>query len=430
MEVPPHVHEAHMHEVIALILGGGMGTRLYPLTADRSKPAVPFAGNYRIIDIPISNCIHSGINQIFVLTQFNSVSLNRHIAQTYNFDIFHNGFVEILAAEENRENIEKGFSHGTAEAVRDALNHLKAYRNARYILILAGDQLYQMDFRALVHTHISRKADVTLGVLEIPLQEASRYGLCKINEKGLVKDFSEKPEKPEAWSFFKDNNDKKCHASMNMYLFNRDVLESILFGHKNMKDFGSELIPHIVKENKLYSYVHKGYWEDIGTLKSFHAANIALTQKIPPLNIYDTDFLFFSKPRFLPPSKINSANITSSILSDGVILENCHIDRSVIGVRSMIRSGTHIANSVIMGNDYYENFEEQKLSRQNGLPLLGIGSNCVIKNAIIDKNCRIGNNVRILNENRKPNGDHSFYSIRDGIIIIPKYSVINDNSVI
>ncbi len=424
---------AAINQTIALVLGGGMGKRLYPLTRNRSKPAVPFAGNYRIIDIPISNCIHSAINRIFVLTQYNSASLNRHIVQTYKFDIFHHGFVEILAAEETVSNSLQGFSHGTAQAVRDAIHHLQNHHNVKYVLILAGDQLYQMDFHAIFEKHLEHDADVTLGVLPISRHEAMRFGIVHMDSNGLIKDFLEKPDPShidKSWSSHNDEISEKCFASMNMYLFKKEVLMDVLKDHPQMIDFGKEIIPHIVHENKIYGSIHNGYWEDIGTLSTFHAANLTLTEDLPSFNIYDKHYHFFSHPRFLPPSKIQNTTLNKVLVSDGSILTNCYIESSVIGVRSVIGSGCHIDRSVIMGNDYYETIQEQKEQSEKNIPLLGIGRDCRIHNAIIDKNCRIGNNVIIANDEKKADGHYEQYSIQGDLIVIPKNTILPDNTII
>lgn len=423
-----------VNQTIALILGGGMGQRLYPLTRNRSKPAVPFAGNYRIIDIPISNCIHSGINRIFVLTQYNSASLNRHIAQTYKFDIFHNGFVEILAAEETVTNTSQGFLHGTAQAVRDALHHVLNHPHVRYILILAGDQLYQMDFRNLFQEHLHYDADITLGVLPIERKEARRYGVVHLQQDGRILDFIEKPDPgilDDSWSAAPSHSSlSSCYASMNMYLFNKEILLDVLSEHPQMTDFGRELIPHIIHEKQVYGSIHSGYWEDIGTLASFHAANINLTEQQPHFNIYDRHFHFFSHPRFLPPTRIQNSSLDKVIISDGSVISQSSIFSSVIGVRSIIEAGCTIENSVIMGNDYYEPAHLPPEPSLPGLPPLGIGPDCRIKNAIIDKNCRIGRQVSILNEDNKPDGHYPDYSIQGDLIIIPKNTVLPDHTII
>ncbi len=420
---------------LSLILGGGKGTRLYPLTKDRSKPAVPFGGNYRLIDIPISNCINSGINRIFVMTQFNSASLNRHITQTYKFDIFHNGFVDILATEQTIDNAQNGFSQGTADAVRRALKHLNPFREAKsapYILILSGDQLYRMDFRKFLEHHIESKADISIGILPVPDEDVSRFGILNVNEKCKVLDFIEKPKSEDLIKDWKISNcfsDKVCKGknyfgSMGIYIFNIDVLYDLLLTHPEMLDFGKEIIPYAIKSGyNCYGYIHDGYWEDIGTIKSFHSANIELTKENPAFDLYYPGAPFFSHPRFLPPARIIKSEIKSCLISDGVFIENASLKNSVIGVRSIINKNVLIENSIIMGADYYENSENKSIP-------IGIGENSIIKNAIIDKNCRIGKNVKITNEAGILNKEEANYSIVDGIIVVTKNSVIPDGTVI
>jgi glucose-1-phosphate adenylyltransferase len=429
-----------MHQVIGVILGGGMGKRLYPLTATRSKPAVPFAGNYRIVDIPISNCIHSDINRIFVLTQFNSASLNRHINQAYKFDIFHQGFVEVLASEETIDSINKGFPHGTAEAVRKALRHFLPYRNIKYVLVLAGDQLYKMNFRSLVRHHIQNKADITLGVLPVKRREIARYGIIKMDKEYRISGFFEKPQDEaviqgckipgELKTDKKSFDNKEYFASMNMYIFNIDVLRKVLMSYPNMRDFGKEILPTIMPNYNISGYIHTGYWEDIGTIDTFHNANIALTKKKPIFNLFDEDYAFYAKPRFLPPSRVDKCSISDCLLSDGIILNGSKIKKSVIGIRCIISRGCVIENSVLMGNDFYETPDDKIYNEHEGIPDVGIGRDCVIKNAIIDKNCRIGDNVQIINKDNIKNFDHPEYRIYNGIIVIPKNSVIRSNTVI
>ncbi len=420
---------------LSLILGGGKGIRLYPLTKDRSKPAVPFGGNYRLIDIPISNCINSGINRIFVMTQYNSASLNRHITQTYKFDIFHNGFVDILASEQTMDNAQVGFSQGTADAVRRALKHLNPFRdakNAPYILILAGDQLYKMDFRKFLEHHIDGKADISIGIIPVSESDISRFGILKVNEKCKILDFIEKPSSMEAlkgWKIpdsFKIDRKKTLFASMGIYIFNIEVLYDLLLTHPEMLDFGKELIPYAIKSGyNCLGFLHEGYWEDIGTIKSFHSANIELTRENPEFDLYSLGLPFFSHPRFLSPSRIVKSEVQSCLVSDGVLIESAKLSHSVIGVRSIIKKGVEIENSVIMGADFYEHQNDSEIS----IPV-GIGENTIIKNAIIDKNCRIGKNVRILNEAGVLNKEEANYSIVDGIVVVTKNSVIQDGTVI
>jgi glucose-1-phosphate adenylyltransferase len=418
---------------LCLILGGGIGKRLYPLTKERSKPAVPFGGNYRLIDIPISNSINSGINRIFVLTQYNSASLNRHITQTYKFDIFHNGFVDILATEQTMDNINTGFTQGTADAVRRALRHLNPFREAGtapYILILSGDQLYRMDFRKVLAQHIENNADITIGIIPVPTEEISRFGILKVDRHCQVLDFIEKPTSEDLikeWVIpgcFKVNEpDKKYFGSMGIYVFNIEVLYDLLLTYPEMLDFGKEVIPYAIKTGyKTYGFIHDGYWEDIGTVKSFHAANIELTKDKPSFDLYSMGQPFFSHPRFLPPSRIINSEIKNCLISDGVFIESATLKHSVIGVRSIIRKGVVMENTVMMGADFYEH--------EGTKNPIGIGENTIIKNAIIDKNCRIGKNVKILNEEGILNKEEKNYSIVDGIIVITKNSVIPDNTVI
>lgn len=427
---------SEIHKVLGIILGGGMGKRLHPLTTHRSKPAVPFGGNYRIVDIPISNCVLSDINRIFVLTQFNSASLNRHINQTYKLDIFHHGFVEVLASEETRENIGQGFSHGTAEAVRKSIHHFFPMRDIKYVLILAGDQLYKMDFKNILRQHIEQEADVTIGVISVNKNEVSRYGIVKMDENKRAHNFIEKPENETVLQDYGIPPQLKCDeckdyfASMNMYLFNIETLEDSLSYYSEMTDFGSEIIPAIVKDVKVDGYIHSGYWEDIGTIKTFHTANIALTRRKPIFNLFDDEFMFFTKPRFLPPSKIAQATITDSIISDGAIIEGATITNSVIGVRSIIKPGAVIENSVIMGNDFYETDEEQEENNRLNIPAIGIGKNCEIRNAIIDKNCRIGANSHIVNISNIQNEKSVKYLIQDGIIVLGKGTIVREGSAI
>lgn len=427
-----------IHEVMGVILAGGMGRRLYPLTRDRSKPAVPFAGNYRIIDIPISNCIHSGVEKVYVLTQYNSASLNRHITQTYKFDIFNRGFIDVLASEETHEISGGKFYHGTAEAVRKAMKHLRVFRNAKYALILAGDQLYRMDFKAMLLRHFKSKGDVTIGVIPVCPDEACRYGIVKVEEDRRVSRFVEKPQSVDSLADMTvpfgicgyDPAKTQYFASMNMYLIGLDLLEEALGRYKKMSDFGSEILPAMLHDYRVTAYIHENYWEDIGTLRSYLDANLALTRPNAPFALYDDKFPIFSKPRFLPPSRVDKCLIEDTILGDGIMLEECRISSSVVGVRSMIRSGTAIERSIVLGNDYYEDAASSAEDVQRGIPPLGIGHNCIIRNAIIDKNCHIGDNVHLVNRKELTQRKTRDYVIRDGIIVIPKDTVIKNGTVI
>ncbi|OHD57270.1 MAG: glucose-1-phosphate adenylyltransferase [Spirochaetes bacterium GWF1_51_8] len=422
--------------MLGVVLAGGAGTRLYPLTKYRSKPAVPFGGNYRLVDIPISNCLHSGVNRIFVLTQYNSASLNRHVNQTYKFDIFHRGFVEVLASEETSELEAKTFPHGTADAVRKALRHIMQIRDIKYILVLAGDQLYRMNFRELLARHIEQGADITLAVHPVAERDASRYGILRIGKDLKISEFKEKPGRPEdiaGWNIQSDKfSSPHYYASMNMYIFNIDVLQEVLRGDLEALDFGEQIIPMVLPKYNVCGQVHEDYWDDIGTIETFYYANMRLTKKFPEFNLYEENRLFYSKPRFLPPGRIHRAMIENSILSDGIYIENCEIIDSIVGVRSVIERDTKIEQSLVLGNDFYESLVQKKNNLKNRIPHLGIGKNCIIRKAIIDKNCRIGDNVRIINKFGLKNdeGKEIPYVIRDGIIVIPKNTVIANGTVI
>ena len=432
------VIQVPVNQVLGLILGGGRGSRLYPLTMERSKPAVPFAGNYRIIDVSISNCINSGINRVFVLTQYNSASLNRHIAQTYKFDTFHNGFVDILASEQTGEEERADFSQGTADAVRRVLKHLNEYRDAKYVLVMAGDQLFRMNFRELVTQHVDTGADITVGVIPVPDDELFRFGIVQMNEDHAITRFVEKP-KSEAqvagWETAdtcrKTNRPGKRYlGSMGMYLFNRDIIIQILRDHPDMMDFGMEVIPDAIRNCRVAGFLHRDYWEDIGTIRTYHQANMELTRADSTFCWYDSEFPFFSHTRFLPPSKVMNATILSSILSDGTRIYEASIRNSVVGIRSIIEKGTLIESTVIIGADFYESDLEKESNRERNIPNVGIGENTVVKNAIIDKNCRIGRNVRILNEKNIQNGEGDHYSIVDGIVCVHKNGILPDGTVI
>jgi glucose-1-phosphate adenylyltransferase len=420
-----------MKYVLGVILGGGKGTRLHPLTRERSKPAVPFGGNFRIVDIPISNCVNSGINRVFVMTQFNSASLNTHIAQTYKFDIFHNGFVDILAAEQTIDE-SGGFSQGTADAVRRALRNITGYRDVKYLLILGGDQLYRMDYRRLFTAHIERGDDITMGVIPIPEDDISRFGVMRMDTGDNITGFCEKPSSPERIEDWRiPGADKKpFYGSMGIYLFRWDVLNEVLWGKPEMNDFGGEVIPYCLEKYKVGGFTHEGYWEDIGTIRTYHEANMELTRDIPRFNLYDPEFPYFSRPRFLPPAKIVDSKLKNCIASDGAILERCEATDSVIGIRSVIRDYVKIERSIVMGANYYETDSERQADRERGIPEVGIGAGSVIRNAIIDMNCRIGRNVRIVNEPGIQFKEESNYSIVDGITVIPKNAVIPDGTVI
>lgn len=420
--------------VVALILGGGKGTRLYPLTKARAKPAVSFGGKYRIVDIPISNCINSGFKQIYLLTQFNSTSLHLHITNSYNFDRFSKGFVEILAAEQTLEH--SGWYEGTADSVRKSFPHFEAQNPTHYI-ILSGDQLYKMDLRAFFEAHLNSGAEVSIATTAVSREDASGFGIMKIDENSCVKSFVEKPAKDADIGYLKipENQrnglppEKEYLASMGIYIFNAKALHEML--NNDYTDFGKEVIPETIKEKKISAYIFDGYWEDIGTVKSFYEANIALTEIKPEFNFYDEDEPVYTHARNLPPSKINKAYIEAVLASDGCVITDCTIRKSVIGLRSIIESGCELDGVVMMGSDFYENEEAKALNRENGHPDIGIGKNCKIRRTIIDKNAHIGSNVRINVDGRTyDNGDHEHFFYADGIVIIRKGAVIPDGTVI
>jgi glucose-1-phosphate adenylyltransferase len=421
-------------QVIAVILGGGAGTRLYPLTASRSKPAVPIAGKYRLVDIPISNCINSGVNRMFVLTQFNSASLNKHIKNTYHFSIFSSAFVDILAAEQTPDN--PSWYQGTADAVRQSLRHLNQHE-CEYVLILSGDQLYQMDFQKMLQNHKDSGADISIATIPVVAREASDFGILKTDENNLITSFIEKPKKellPE-WS---SDTGEEMHAqgrdylaSMGIYIFNRKLLNDLLMDvYKDCTDFGKEILPGSLENYKVASYQYDGYWTDIGNIYSFFEANLALTDEIPPFNLFDNSNAVYTRARMLPPAKISGTTLEKAIISEGCIINASRIEHSVIGIRSRIGYGTTIVSSYLMGTDYYETIEEMTHAQERGLPTLGIGDRCYIKNAIIDKNCRIGNDVRINGSDQLENTDHSLYTIKDGIVVVKKGAILPDGFVI
>lgn len=421
-------------QVIAVILGGGAGTRLYPLTASRSKPAVPIAGKYRLVDIPISNCINSGINRMFVLTQFNSASLNKHIKNTYHFSIFSSAFVDILAAEQTPDN--PSWYQGTADAVRQSLRHLNQHE-CEYVLILSGDQLYQMDFQKMLQNHKDTGADISIATIPVPAREASDFGILKSDENNLITSFIEKPKKDLLPDWTSDTGEEMQAqgrvylASMGIYIFNRKLLNDLLLDvYKDCTDFGKEILPGSLENYKVASYQYDGYWTDIGNIYSFFEANLALTDEIPPFNLFDNSNAVYTRARMLPPAKISGTTLERAIISEGCIINASRIEHSVIGIRSRIGYGTTIVSSYLMGTDYYETIEEMNHATERGLPTLGIGDRCYIKNAIIDKNCRIGNDVRINGSDQLENTDHSLYTIKDGIVVVKKGAILPDGFVI
>lgn len=420
--------------MIAVILGGGAGTRLYPLTASRSKPAVPIAGKYRLVDIPISNCINSSITRMFVLTQFNSASLNKHIKNTYHFSVFSSAFVDILAAEQTPEST--AWYQGTADAVRQSLRHLSQH-DCEYVLILSGDQLYQMDFTKMLENHKAKGADITIATIPVGDREASDFGILKADDEHTITAFIEKPKKDLLPDWISDTGTemqgqgRNYLASMGIYIFNRKLLVDLLTDlYKDYTDFGKEILPRALTEYKVISYQYDGYWTDIGHIYSFFEANLALTQEIPPFNLFDNSKAVYTRARMLPPAKISGTTLEKTIIAEGCIIEASRIENCVIGIRSRVGHGTTMVSCYMMGSDYFETIEEMQYSKERGLPRLGIGERCYIKNAIIDKNCRIGNDVRINGSIHMENADHSLYTIRDGIVVIKKGAILPDGFVI
>ena len=420
--------------MIAVILGGGAGTRLYPLTASRSKPAVPIAGKYRLVDIPISNCINAGITRMFVLTQFNSASLNKHIKNTYHFSIFSSAFVDILAAEQTPDN--PSWYQGTADAVRQSLRHLNQHE-CEYVLILSGDQLYQMDFQKMLQNHKDSGAEISIATIPVAAREASDFGILKTDDNNLITSFIEKPKKDLLPDWSSDTGPemqaqgRNYLASMGIYIFNRKLLNELLMDvYKDCTDFGKEILPGSLHNYKVASYQYDGYWTDIGNIYSFFEANLALTDEIPPFNLFDNSNAVYTRARMLPPAKISGTTLEKAIVSEGCIINASRIEHSVIGIRSRIGYGTTVVSSYLMGTDYYETIEEMTHATERGLPTLGIGDRCYIKNAIIDKNCRIGNDVRINGHDQLENTDHSLYTIKDGIVVVKKGAILPDGFVI
>jgi glucose-1-phosphate adenylyltransferase len=422
------------NKVLAVILGGGAGTRLYPLTASRSKPAVPIAGKYRLVDIPISNCLNSGIDRMFVLTQFNSASLNRHIKNTYHFSAFSKAFVDILAAEQTPDN--PTWYQGTADAVRQCLRHLGPFEG-EYILILSGDQLYQMNFMDMINNHISSKAEITIATIPVADREASDFGIMKKDKNGFITSFTEKPKKDILKDWASDTGPqmqaqgRKYLASMGIYIFNRQLLQDLLQNeYVEATDFGKEILPQSLEKYKVFSYQYDGYWTDIGNIYSFFEANLGLTNDIPDFNLFDNNNSIYTRARMLPPAKISGTTLEKTIIAEGCIINASRIENSVIGIRTRIGSGTTIVSSYIMGIDFYETIEEIEHDKQHGLPSVGIGNRCYVRNAIVDKNCRIGDDVRINGGSHLENTDHSLYTVKDGIVVIKKGAVIPNGFVI
>jgi len=408
-------------KTVGLILGGGAGTRLQPLTTDRAKPAVPIAGKYRLVDIPISNCINSGIRSIYVLTQFNSVSLHRHIQSTYLFDQFSKGSVRMLAAEQTPDSA--GWFQGTADAVRQSMKYFM-HTDPDIVIILSGDQLYRMDFDEVIKEHVERGAEVTICTKPVPRKEAGELGIMHVDDKNQIVEFAEKPgDTPQLDALRAPMyKNERYLASMGIYVFNADVLSELLCANDE-SDFGKHVIPAAIAQKEVYSHIFEGYWKDIGTLGMFHEANLALTDLMPEFTFYDAKAPIYTHMRYLPPSKINCCDLNRCLLSDGCIISGHRILHSVVGTRAVIGDGTVIEHSVIMGSDYFEH-EKALAKKAAGTPALGIGKDCYIKNAIIDKNVHIGDSVYISPDGKADNEQTDLYLVRDGVIVIPKNTVI------
>jgi len=421
-------------EILAVILGGGAGSRLYPLTASRSKPAVPIAGKYRLVDIPISNCINCGISRMFVLTQFNSASLNRHIKNTYHFSAFSSAFVDILAAEQTPDN--PTWYQGTADAVRQCLRHIGPFESD-YVLILSGDQLYQMDFIEMLENHKKMGADISIATIPVAARDASDFGIMKKSDEGYITSFTEKPKKDMLSDWESDTGEemrkkgKVYLASMGIYIFTRKMLFDLLQSeYKEGTDFGKEIIPQSIQKYKVASYQYDGYWTDIGNIYSFFEANLNLTADLPEFNLFDNSKAIYTRARMLPPAKISGTTLEKTLIAEGCIINASRIENSVAGIRSRIEHGTTVVSSYVMGNDYFETLDDIASANKSGVPLLGIGHRCYIRNAIIDKNVRIGNDVRINGGNHLENSDHSLYTIKDGVVVVKKGAVIPNGFVI
>jgi glucose-1-phosphate adenylyltransferase len=409
---------------LAIILGGGQGTRLSPLTDERSKPAVPIAGKYRLVDIPISNCLNSDINRMFVLTQFNSASLNQHIKNTYQFSNFTSSFVDVLAAEQTPEN--KNWFQGTADAVRQCLHHFLNF-DFEYALILSGDQLYQMDYQKMIDAHAKSGADITLATLPVTAKEAPEFGILKSDKEHRIREFIEKPVTellPDWKSIVSEEMEQKERlylASMGIYVFNRDLLIDLM--KEDTKDFGKEIIPQGIDKYKVMSYQYEGYWTDIGNINAFYEENLALTDEIPAFNLFDKERTIYTHARLLPPSKISGTCLYRSMVTEGCIINAKEIEHSVIGIRSRIGKDTTITNSYVMGNDHYQELADIDFENNNGT-VMGIGERCFLDRCIVDKNCYIGNDVSIRGGDHLEDANNKLYAIKDGIVVIKKGAVL------
>ncbi|MDN3579411.1 glucose-1-phosphate adenylyltransferase [Mucilaginibacter flavus] len=417
-------------KVISIVLGGGQGSRLSPLTATRSKPAVPIAGKYRLVDIPISNCLHSGITRIYVLTQFNSASLNKHIKNTYHFSSFSDAFVDILAAEQTPTS--GSWFQGTADAVRQSLHHL-AVHEFEYVLILSGDQLYQMDFDDMITKHIEAEAEISIATIPVDAADVPGFGILKTDENSMVSAFIEKPKSNfESWAS-EVSDEMKAEgrvylASMGIYIFNRKLLYELLEGN-DRTDFGKEIIPQSIVDHRVLSYQYEGYWTDIGTIPSFFDANLGLTDEIPKFNLFGENHIY-TRARMLPPSKVSGTTLNKSIIADGCIISAKEITRSIIGIRTRIGVDTEIENCYVMGSDNYQTLEQIAELKLSDSPIMGIGNRCKIKNAIIDKNTFIGDDVTINCGELLPDGDYGTHTVQDGIVVVKKRAIIPNGTVI
>jgi glucose-1-phosphate adenylyltransferase len=420
------------NDVLALVLGGGRGTRLFPLTQHRSKPAVPIGGKYRLIDIPISNCLHADIRRIFVLTQFNSASLNRHIAQAYRMDLFSQGFVEILAAEQTPDN--PNWYQGTADAVRQAARHFERY-DADYYLILAGDHLYRMDYLDLVDAHIDRRADITIAAQPVSIDDASGMGILRFDRNGQIAAFEEKPARDRLADIAREARgqtlgltpDKAFMASMGIYVFSRDVLLDTI-EQDGATDFGKQIIPHALSRYRVHAHLFRGYWADVGTVRAFYDANVMLTAPGAAFTFYDPRRPMYTHPRFLPGARFTDCSVRDSIINEGCYVERARVEQSIVGIRTNIRSGASISRSVLLGADFYE-ADDNATARGNN-PCLGVGCDVVLDRVIVDKNARIGDGARLVNERGVDHADGDGYYIRDGIIVVPKDGVIQPGTAV
>jgi len=417
-----------MNDCLAVVLGGGRGSRLFPLTQKRSKPAVPIAGKHRLIDIPISNCINSNLRRIFVLTQYNSESLNKHVSQTYKFDVFSDAFVTILAAEQTEESAQ--WFQGTADAVRQVQVHLRGHR-AREVLVLSGDQLYQMDFRELRDTHRGHGADATVAVIPVSREQAGAFGIVKLDGRGRIVHFEEKPPPDRLADLESDipGVGRGWLASMGIYLFGREALERSI-SDPALVDFGRHVIPRAIQELRVQAFPFRGYWEDVGTIASYFHANLALTDRIPPFDFYDAGRPVYTGSRFLPGTKVENCTLRTTVLSEGCVIMAAEIERSIVGVRSRLGQGVRLKETLMLGADFHESLEEIEASQARGVPPVGVGEGSVVQRAIIDKNARVGRGVRILNEAAVQEADGFGHYIRDGIVIVPKGGVIPDGTII